>query len=155
MRMLIFLVAIFAATAQTVDEGAREIWDLGFRAKRPPTSAIAPTPAGRPLQYHPVPGTAPRSQIGAMPATPKQTVGITLWQLLPWEARDAGVPRLLLQDAPSGKMVEYVPHRIRLDQPLHDGDRVRVAIEFPQEGFLYVVDRERYRDGALGDPYLI
>ena len=32
---------------------------------------------------------------------------------------------------------------------------MRVAIELPQEGFLYVVDRERYRDGTSGDPYLI
>jgi hypothetical protein len=35
------------------------------------------------------------------------------------------------------------------------GDRLRLAVEVPRTGYLYVVDREKYRDGGLGDPFLI
>jgi hypothetical protein len=159
MRMLIVLCAVlcvaFPATAQTPDEGTREIWDLGFRAKRPATqqAGSTPKPGGKPIIYHQVPVATPARPLSAV-APSRQTVGITVWQLRRAEATDSGA-RLLMQETPSSKPVEYVPYRIRLDQPLHVGDCVRVAIEFPREGFLYVVDRERYGDGKVGDPYLI
>ena len=38
---------------------------------------------------------------------------------------------------------------------LREGDRVRVSIESPREGYLYVVDRERYANNTSGEPYLI
>jgi hypothetical protein len=61
----------------------------------------------------------------------------------------------LVPETPGSSPVEYVPERIRLDQLLHVGDRIRLGIESPREGYLYVVDRERYRDGARGAPYLL
>ena len=35
------------------------------------------------------------------------------------------------------------------------GASVRLTVEVPRAGFLYVIDREKYRDDRLGDPYLI
>jgi hypothetical protein len=38
---------------------------------------------------------------------------------------------------------------------LRPGDRVRIGIESPQPGYLYVIDRERYASGDRGKPFLI
>jgi len=35
------------------------------------------------------------------------------------------------------------------------GASVRLTVEVPRAGFLYVIDREKYRGDRLGDPYLI
>jgi hypothetical protein len=35
------------------------------------------------------------------------------------------------------------------------GASVRLSVEVPRAGFLYVIDREKYRDDRFGDPYLI
>ena len=53
----------------------------------------------------------------------------------------------------SGESV--TPVRVKSDTALREGDRVRLTIEAPRDGYLYVIDRERYADGTLGTPYLI
>ena len=57
-----------------------------------------------------------------------------------------------MQDAASG---ELTAERIDTGAPLALGDRVRLTIESPNGGFLYVIDREVYDDGTTSDPYLI
>jgi hypothetical protein len=44
---------------------------------------------------------------------------------------------------------------LEVDTSLNVGDRVRISVESPRVGYLYVVDREQYGDGSLGDAYLI
>jgi len=39
--------------------------------------------------------------------------------------------------------------------PLAPGDRVRLTVEAPRSGYLYVIDREQYADGSSSAPYLI
>jgi hypothetical protein len=53
------------------------------------------------------------------------------------------------------KQTEYTPERIEAETPLNVGDRVRISVESPRAGFLYIIDREQYADGSLGDPVLI
>jgi hypothetical protein len=50
---------------------------------------------------------------------------------------------------------EWVAERIEADTPIGEGARLRVSIESPATGHLYVIDREQYADGTLGDAYLI
>ena len=50
---------------------------------------------------------------------------------------------------------EWTPERIEADARLSEGDRLRISIESPSTGYLYVIDREQYADGSLGDAYLI
>jgi len=38
---------------------------------------------------------------------------------------------------------------------LNIGDRVRLSVESPRPGFLYIIDREQYADGSFGEPMLI
>lgn len=45
--------------------------------------------------------------------------------------------------------------RVDADRPLAEGQRVRIGIETARTGYLYVVNREQYAGGALGDPVLI
>jgi hypothetical protein len=53
------------------------------------------------------------------------------------------------------KASEWIPERIEADTPLHEGDRVRLTIESPREGYLYIVDRDLFADGTMGDALLI
>ncbi|MGH9661302.1 MAG: DUF4384 domain-containing protein, partial [Bryobacteraceae bacterium] len=50
---------------------------------------------------------------------------------------------------------DFVPERLAVDTPLAEGDRVRLTVEVPRGGYLYVIDREQYADGTLSPPYLI
>jgi hypothetical protein len=50
---------------------------------------------------------------------------------------------------------EQVPERLSADTVLAEGDRVRLSVEAATSGFLYIIDRERYADGSLSDPYVI
>jgi hypothetical protein len=78
-------------------------------------------------------------------------IGVTLWRLRPARATDPS--RLLLHEG--AQNLELTPVRVRLDERLATGDRVRLTLESPRDGYLYVVDSEQYADGSMGPPYLI
>jgi hypothetical protein len=50
---------------------------------------------------------------------------------------------------------EWVPERISATTRLVQGDRLRISVEAVRAGYLYVIDREQYADGSVGEPYLI
>jgi hypothetical protein len=81
-----------------------------------------------------------------------EEVGITVWRLRPAQAGDRG-GRVLVLDG--SRQSEWTPERIEADTPLNIGDRVRLTVESPRPGFLYIIDREQYADGSLGAPMLI
>jgi hypothetical protein len=49
----------------------------------------------------------------------------------------------------------WIPERVPSNAGLSEGDRVRLSVEAARTGYLYVIDREQYADGTLGEPYLI
>jgi hypothetical protein len=82
-------------------------------------------------------------------------VGITIWKLRPGSAADSvnsGARILVQEDSAS---TEWVPERLGVEATLREGDRVRLTVESPEAGYLYVIDRERYANGLRGEPYLI
>lgn len=79
-------------------------------------------------------------------------MGITIWRLRPTVTSDGG-PRILVQEGPES--VSWTPERVAAGTGLRMGDRVRLTIESPQAGYLYVIDREQYSNGEVGEPYLI
>jgi len=85
-----------------------------------------------------------------MPAT--EEIGITIWRLRPSRDTDQGGRVLVLDGL---KQTQYTPERIEADTPLNVGDRVRITVESPRQGFLYIIDREQYQDGSFGEPMLI
>jgi hypothetical protein len=82
-------------------------------------------------------------------------LGITLWRLRPSRATDGKEVRLLKHQKDKTNVMEWTPERISVDTPLAVGQRVRMSIEAARTGYLYVINRELYADGTLGDPYLI
>jgi hypothetical protein len=91
-------------------------------------------------------------QVPVASVKPDGVVGITLWQLREPARTDAG-ERLLAHSGTAAE--EWIPSRVAVDKRLTEGDRVRLSIEAARGGYLYVIDREQYSDGKLGDPYLI
>src|SRR5205085_12633483 len=79
-------------------------------------------------------------------------LGLTIWRLRPVRRTDAGA-RIIVQEAE--QTLEWTPERITADTPLRPGEHIRFNFEAPQAGYLYVIDRERYADGSLGEPFLI
>jgi hypothetical protein len=93
------------------------------------------------------------SASGRKPApVASEEIGVTVWRLRPSRSGDTGARVLVLDGL---KQAEWTPERIEADTPLNIGDRVRLTIESPRPGFLYIIDREQYADGSFGEPMMI
>jgi len=77
---------------------------------------------------------------------------LTIWRLRPATRSDAGA-RLIVQK--ESETIEFIPERLRANAPLNIGERIRFSFESPQPGYLYVVDREQFADGGVGEPVMI
>jgi len=98
---------------------------------------------------------AASSSPNAFPLTAADNIeqlGITLWRLRPAREIESG-QRMLVRER--NKSSEWIPERIEMDTPLSVGDRVRLSIESPRAGYLYVVDRDLFANGELGGAMLI
>jgi len=113
-----------------------------------PKPKTAPAPAPKPV-YRPAAGDAAGS---ARPPSAARQIGVTVWRLRQAAASDSGA-RILVQE--ESHTTELVPERVASGSSLKQGDRVRLSIESPDPGYLYVIDRERYASGERGEPYLI
>src|SRR5262249_996433 len=84
-----------------------------------------------------------------------EMLGITIWRLRPSGASDAQESRLLIQEDDKPGATEWTPERVEAETTFSAGEPVRLSIEPPRNGYLYVIDREQYDDGTTSDPYLI
>lgn len=121
-------------------EVPRRSWDDAFRQQRSQANRAAP---GQPV-------AAPYA-----PAEAYSALGVTIWRLRPSNDSDDRTARLLVQQGSADTSIEWTPVRIEAGMPFSVGDHVRLSIEGLHPGYLYVVDREEYRGGSLGDPLLI
>jgi hypothetical protein len=108
----------------------REIWDSNLLSKRPAGKA------------KPLPTTHDDGFIG-----------ITLWRLRPSESGDQPEVRSLIHEGAESR--PWTPERMSIDTPFHEGQKVRISIETPREGYLYVIDCDEYADGSKSDSHLI
>ena len=67
-------------------------------------------------------------------------LGVTVWRIQP---------------SPGNNSSEWTPIRTEVGTPFSVGDRVRLSIEALNPGYLYIVDREMYAGGNLGEPVLV
>ncbi len=79
-------------------------------------------------------------------------LGLTIWRLRRATAAEVG-ERIIVQD--EGEIVEWIPERVEASTPLRLGEKIRMSFESQQAGYLYVINREQYADGSLGEPLLI
>jgi len=156
----ILLSANFAASQTTSqdDESSRQIVLDRFNKARPLSEASAgvgggsaSTAAVKPPLYRRTGAMRIPGRRGArLPST--EEIGITIWRLRPSRDTDQGGRVLVLDGL---KQTQYTPERIEAETTLNVGDRVRITVESPRPGFLYIIDREQYVDGSLGEPMLI
>lgn len=78
-------------------------------------------------------------------------IGLTVWRLRPAKANDS--VRMIVQQGEDA--VEWTPERVSSDTPMRQNDRIRLSFEAPQNGYLYIIDREQFADGSYGQPELI
>ena len=140
------------------EESSRQIVLDRFNKARPFSEATggiksgSDKPAVKPPVYRRTGNVRlPGSRRTATPAATEE-IGITVWRLRPARANEEGGRLLVLDGA---KQIPYTPERIEANTPLSIGDRVRITVESPRPGFLYIIDREQYADGSFGEPMLI
>jgi hypothetical protein len=140
--VLLFLITGSLVVAQKSDDATRKLWDTAYIAP-----ASKSTARRRPRnKYRVATPNVPTENV-----VPESVVGVTIWRLRPAGRADSG-ERIIVHDDNSK---EYVPERISANTKLVPGDRVRISVEAARNGYLYVIDRELYADGTLGEPYLI
>jgi hypothetical protein len=80
-------------------------------------------------------------------------VGLTIWRFRPSKASDETKEIVVEEDE---KPSEWTLERVEEGTSLAPGQRIRLSIEsLSRDGYLYVIDREEYADGTLGDPVLV
>ena len=141
--LLIALVLVAGVIAQTPDDATRKLWDTAFAA----SSKNKKTAHKRRSGYRIATPNVPVDNVA-----PDTVVGVTIWRLRPATRSDSG-ERLIVHDDSSTQ--EWVPERISPNTRLAPGDRLRISVEAARTGYLYVIDREQYANGSLGEPYLI
>lgn len=140
------------------EESSRQIVLDRFNKARPMSEATAgmgSATSGMSATKAPVyrrTGTARIARRRGAPAPATEEIGITIWRLRPTRDTDQGGRVLVLDGL---KPTQYTPERIEADTLLNTGDRVRITVESPRSGFLYIIDREQYSDGSFGAPVLI
>src|SRR6266436_4190602 len=144
------------AIAQSEEPNSRQIVLDRFNKARPAdvTAGFGGARAGAGVKA-PVYRRAGQVRVagGRRPATAaSEEIGVTVWRMRPSQAGDTG-GRLRVRDGL--KESEWTPERIEADTPLNIGDHVRLTIESPRPGFLYIIDREQYADGSFGEPMMI
>ena len=142
--LLVVCFLILASIVPAQEYGTtRKLWDTAFidQPKRP----TATSPAKR--RYRIATPNVPPDRVEG-----DTVVGVTLWRLRPIKAADTG-ERILVQEG--SESVNWIPERVEADTKLAAGTRVRLSVEAARTGYLYVIDREQYADGSLGEPYLI
>jgi hypothetical protein len=99
------------------------------------------------LASAPIKGPRPTTNLSVV-----AQLGITIWRLRPVDANDAG-GRALIRE--KGKSSGLVPERVEGETMFREGDHVRISVESPRAGYLYVVDRDLFSDGTTGGAMLI
>jgi Domain of unknown function (DUF4384) len=89
---------------------------------------------------------------GMSRTAPATQLGLTIWRLHRATAAEVG-ERIVVHE--EGGVVEWIPERVEAGRPLRIGEKIRMSFESQQAGYLYVINREQYADGRLGEPLLI
>ena len=70
-----------------------------------------------------------------------EQLGVTLWRLRPEQAGDTGA-RLLTMKGSSNDTPKMIAERVGLNTIFKMGEKVRISVEAPRSGYLYIIDRE-------------
>jgi|GEM_PF-1567830 len=82
-------------------------------------------------------------------------MGVTIWRLSPSQCpiQDCPLPKASVD---SSKGLVDTATRVDDNVPLNNGERVRLGLEsLAQSGYVYIIDREQFADGSMGEGFLI
>ncbi len=142
--VLLMLIVTSISLAQQPDDITRKLWDTAFSSSSTNRKSTRRRSSGN---YRNATPNVPVDNV-----VPETVVGVTLWRLRPANRSESG-ERLIVHD--DNATTEWMPERISANTKLVQGDRLRITVEAVRAGYLYVIDREQYADGTLGEPYLI
>jgi len=155
-RRKLFTIFVCAMSLITNSMAQQQDQTRGLHVKKIEESrpaSTAPTDSKQPRTYRSTTSTASSSDIRKSASASEAVIGVTLWRLRPAQSADNQGARIL--EHQGAKTPAWTAERIEADARINEGERVRVSIESPSTGYLYVIDREQYSDGSLGDAYLI
>lgn len=85
------------------------------------------------------------TSVGAM------QIGLTMWKLQPARFGSSNLSQFTNRGEQSG----WISTRVESDTRFYEGDRLRLSVESPRAGYLYVVNRDWLADGSAGVTNLI
>jgi hypothetical protein len=138
-RSRLFLIVISMLAIQLIalaglqEEIPRSIIADDFVKNRPKGKAPKP----RPRLYRLA--SSPRKRQAGESDSNRWQVGVTIWKLQRERSRQ----------------LERVSKRVEADTKFHEEDLLRISIESPREGYLYIVDRDWFTNGSGGETNLI
>lgn len=139
LSLVLLVLLVLSICAQSPEEMTRKLWDTAF------SSSTTKKAGNRRRAYRNATPNVPVNNVA-----PETVVGMTLWRLRPPRRTDSGERLIVHEDN-----TEWTPERISATTRLGQGDRIRISVEAVRAGFVYIIDREQYADGSLGEPYLI
>jgi len=145
-RSRLFLIAISAVSLQLIapqlialaglqEDIPRSIKSDDFTKNRPRSKRRGPPKSSRLYRLASTPRTRPAGES----SSDILQVGLTIWKLQPDPSRQ----------------LERVAKRVEADNKFREGDLLRLSIESPRAGYLYVIDRDWFTDGSGGETNLI
>lgn len=148
-----FLCLAIPYTVVAQDEDASKAIKAEVFIKQRPTTAT-PKKVFSAARYRPASRPSNTSNVAAPPAgTTLAQLGVTFWRFRPSTAADKTKE---LVEEEEGEPTEWTLERIEEGIPFSPGQKVRLSIEsLSRDGYLYVINREQYDDGTLGNPVLI
>lgn len=139
------------APSQTQDSPRKIVSDDFVKGRK---QRVARAPIGRVASkprrtYRLVSNSAGRRRT---PARNLMQLGVTIWRLRSPRDQDSD-RRALIRE--KGKVGVWAAERVESEGTLREGEYVRISVESPSRGYLYVIDRELFADGSTGEPMLI
>ena len=139
--LLVLIALSMVVSAQRPEDMTRKLWDTAF------SGSSTKKNTNRRRAYRNATPNVPVNNVA-----PETVVGVTLWRLRRPNRSDSG-ERIIVHD--DNATTEWLPERISATTRLGQGDRLRISVEAVRAGYVYIIDREQYADGSLGEPYLI
>ncbi|MDQ3009651.1 MAG: DUF4384 domain-containing protein [Acidobacteriota bacterium] len=156
--MLLALSSMSTRAFAQEQDTERRFWPPNFRPAAP--ASTKPAPSTRPAKYK---LTSPALEKGAVSTAigKDAVVGITIWRLRDAEDADKNVAVIgkeegarILVVRKGKKSSAFSAERVEASTAFTAGQKLRLSIEIPRSGYVYVIDREQYEDGSLSEPYL-
>ena len=136
----LFLIVISIVSIQLIalaglqEEIPRSIKSDDFTKNRPRSKRRGTPRSSRLYRLASTPRTRPagESSFGTL------QLGLTIWK-----------------EQPPSRQLERIAKRVEADNKFREGDLLRLSIESPRAGYLYVIDRDWFTDGSGGETNLI